>query len=119
MTQQQWARLKGEENRGLRRGAWYRVVQLTPHDAVVAVRRTQVALPRSSLKFASLVPQAWTVVPCPPDIRGLPRTWGDMYAVCPACRNRAPLKGSPRSLRCARCGGVFKVAWEEWLIGQA
>src|SRR5436190_1957012 len=33
-----WARLKQDVSCGLRRGAWYRVVGLTPEDAVLQVR---------------------------------------------------------------------------------
>src|SRR5207249_8790671 len=42
-----WARLKQDVNCGLRRGAWYRVVGLTPEDAVLQVpRRERVRVPR-------------------------------------------------------------------------
>ncbi len=101
MTEQQWARLQVDVNCPLRRGAWYRVANLTPGDALLDVNRSQVPVPRASLKIVSAAPQFWTVVSRPRDAKGLPTTWGDKYAVCPACRQRAPLKG----------------AWEEWLIG--
>jgi hypothetical protein len=117
MAQVQWARLKGHENCGLRRGAWYRVVQLTARDAVVDVQRTQVSLPRAAFQFLSAPPHSWTVVARPADATGLPTGWGVAYAVCPSCRNRTPLQGSPPRLPCPRCKGLFRVAWEEWFIG--
>ncbi|HEX4601399.1 MAG TPA: hypothetical protein VH116_08400, partial [Gemmatimonadales bacterium] len=109
MAQLQWARLKGSANCGLRRGAWYRVVQLTSRDAVVDVTRKRVNLPRSALQFVSVPPRSWTVVPRPPDATGLATGWGATYAVCPSCRNRAPLQGSPQRLACPRCKGLFRV----------
>ena len=112
----QWARLTSDENRGLRRGAWYRVVATTPGEAVLDVNRRRVPLPRASLQFVSTPPQTWTVVSRPPDAHGLPTGWDDKYAVCPSCRNRAPLKQSDLTLRCQRCGGLFRVAWDEWFL---
>ena len=35
------------------------------------------------------------------DARRVALTMGERYAVCPSCRNRAPLKGGPPSARCA------------------
>ena len=32
----QWARLNADQSCGLRRGAWYRVVRLTPDEAVLS-----------------------------------------------------------------------------------
>jgi hypothetical protein len=29
------------------------------------------------------------------------------------------LKGSPPSARCARCAGLFRVAWDEWFVANA
>ena len=66
---------------------------------------------------AYLSPHYWTVVPVPRDARSLPAMWGDKYAVCPGCRNRAQLKGAPHTMRCPRCERTFRVAWEEWFVG--
>ena len=113
MTNMQWARLQVDVNVRLRRGAWYRVASLTPGEALLDVNRNPVPVPRASVRIVSTVPQFWTVVARPRDAKGLPTTWGDKYAVCPACRNRAPLKRAPQNMRCARCERVFRVAWEE------
>ena len=116
MAETQWARLAEDANYGVRRGAWYRVAELTSGDAVVDVNHKQVALPRQSVKLRTKLPKAWTIVPRPRDARHVPETWADKYAVCPSCRNRAALVGNPHTLRCARCSGVFQVAWEEWFL---
>jgi hypothetical protein len=115
----QWARLAEDANYGVRRGAWYRVAELTPSDAVVDVNRKPVALPRGAVKLRTAPPKAWTIVPRPRDARRLPENWADKYAVCPSCRNRAALAGNPQVLRCARCNGIFRVAWEEWFLAAA
>jgi hypothetical protein len=56
------------------------------------------------------------VVRRPADAKGVAVEMGEQYAVCPSCRNRAALKGSPPHARCARCAGVFRVAWDEWFV---
>ncbi|PYP49344.1 MAG: hypothetical protein DMD45_14825 [Gemmatimonadetes bacterium] len=116
MIEQQWARVKGAATAGLRRGAWYRVVGLTSREAVVAVEAQEVRLPRRALEFASVPPHTWTLVPTPPTARGMAVRAGELYGVCPGCRTRAPVRGSPQSLRCPRCAGIYKVGWEEWFI---
>src|SRR5438132_11068251 len=93
-SEPQWARLAEDANYGVRRGAWYRVAELTPSDAVVDVNRKPVALPRGSVKLRTAPPKAWSIVPRPRDARRLPETWADKYAVCPSCRNRAALARS-------------------------
>jgi hypothetical protein len=110
-----WGQLKGDENRGLRRGAWYRVVALTPGEAVLDVNRKHVPLDRVALHLVSARPQAWTVVRRPADAKGVAVALGERYGVCPSCRNREALKGSPPSARCGRCAGFFRVAWDEWV----
>ena len=81
--------------------------------------RKPVSLPRGSVKLRTAPPKSWSIVPRPRDARRLPETWADKYAVCPSCRNRAALAGNPQVLRCARCNGIFRVAWEEWFLSGA
>ncbi len=116
MIEPQWARVKDVATAGLRRGAWYRVVRLSAREAVIAVETQQVCLPRGSLEFASVPPHTWTVVTTAATARGIPARAGEVYAVCPGCRTRAPLTSTPQSLRCPRCARVYKVGWEEWFI---
>jgi hypothetical protein len=83
---------------------------------VLDVNRRRVSLPRTAVRKRTAPPQAWSIVSRPRDARRLPETWADKYAVCPSCRNRAALMGNPQMLRCARCKGLFRVAWEEWFL---
>ncbi len=112
----QWARLNADQSCGLRRGAWYRVVRLTPDEAVLQVpRREQVRVPRRYVDTLSNRPRHWTVVPRPreADAEPAPVGWHARYAVCPACRMRAPITGYAADMRCPGCDGVFSIAWEE------
>src|SRR5262245_61627995 len=110
-AQQQWARLKGEANCGLRRGAWYRVLSLTSTEGIVDVKAKRVSVPRSSLEIALTPPQTWTVVNRPRNAPSLPANWGDKYAVCPSCRTRAAIRSDVTNLRCSRCNGLFSINW--------
>ncbi|HYL54890.1 MAG TPA: hypothetical protein VEU73_04845 [Gemmatimonadales bacterium] len=117
MTDVQWARVQGDVNRRLRRGAWYRVATLTEGDALLEINRQRVAVPRAALQIVYAPPQFWSVVPRPADAKSLVAQWGDRYAVCPGCRNRAQLKHTLQTLRCPRCEQTFRVAWAEWFVG--
>jgi len=111
--QAQWARPRADVNRGLRRGAWYRVVALTPEEVILDVNHTARAVPRDGVEIVATPPQHWSVVPRPRDAVRVPDDWGDRYALCPACRNRTVIKGRASALRCPRCSGVFHIAWDE------
>jgi hypothetical protein len=113
---QLWARLNVDENRGLRRGAWYRVIGLTADNAGLEINRQETIVPRGLLDLVDEAPRRWTVVARPADARGPATAWGDQYAVCPRCRTRARLTGQPESLLCPNCRSRFHVAWDEWLI---
>jgi hypothetical protein len=117
MTDVQWARVQGNVNHRLRRGAWYRIATLTEHQALLEVNRQRVAVPRAALHIAFAPPQYWSVVTRPADVKNLAAHWGERYAVCPGCRNRAQLKQMPQTLRCPRCEQVYRVAWGEWFVG--
>ena len=117
MNDPQWARVRVDANCGLRRGAWYRVATLTEHQALLEVNRQRVAVPRAALQIALAPPQHWSVVTRPADVKSLAAHWGERYAVCPGCRNRAQLKQTPQTLRCPRCEHVYRVAWGDWFVG--
>jgi hypothetical protein len=109
-----WARLKQDVSCGLRRGAWYRVVGLTPDDAVLQVpRRERVRVPRRFLQTLFARPRHWTVVPRPSHADEPPDPWRSRYAVCPACRARAAITSYSADMRCPKCEGLFGIAWEE------
>lgn len=99
-----WARVTAQTNTPLRRGAWYRVVQLTPLDAVLKVGQQSLRVPRAFLQVMLVRPPLWSVV--------RPRR-GDSYAVCPRCCARAPWGGSLSRMRCPGCKDVYKVGWSE------
>lgn len=109
----QWARVRGDGNFHIRRGAWYQVVRLTPETAVLDVNRQPITIARSAVQIVPVHPERWSVVPRPPDAVNLPLSWGSKYAVCPGCSQRAPLKGQWTELVCTRCHGVFPVAWDD------
>ena len=105
----QWARVRGDVNCNVRRGAWYEVLRLTPEEAILEVERRSVSVPRSSLQIVPVRPQRWSVVARPSDAVSMLLSLGSRYAVCPNCHHRAPLKGHVTEMRCARCNGVFDV----------
>ncbi len=109
----QWARVRGDVNCNVRRGAWYEVVRVSPEEVVLDVNQRSVSIARSSVQVVPLRPQRWSVVARPHDAINLPLSWGSRYAVCPNCRHRSPLRGHATELRCPRCTGVFAIAWDD------
>ncbi len=109
----QWARVRGDVNCSVRRGAWYEVVRVIADEVVLDVNQRMLSVARSSLQIVPVRPQRWSIVARPHDAVNLPLSWGSRYAVCPSCRDRAPLKGHPTEQRCLRCNGVFEIAWDD------
>lgn len=109
----QWARLKGDVKCALRQGAWYRILKLTPTEAIVDVKGKPTAIARGQLQLSPEPALRWSVVPSPKHAPRFPTTWGPRYAVCPNCRERAKLEGQPAGMRCNRCNGFFEIAWTE------
>ena len=112
MATVQWARIRPAEEGHLRRGAWYRVVRLTPQEAVLDINGKPTTFPRPSLEILPTPPSRWAVVPRPTRSARLPLTWGARYAVCPACRERARLEERATSMRCPKCNGYFEIGWD-------
>ncbi len=102
----QWARVRGEVNCHVRRGAWYEVLRVTPEDVIVR-------LERAALEIVPLRPRRWSVVARPRDSVDMPMSWGSRYVVCPGCCHRQSLLGEPAQLQCEMCGGVFAIAWDD------
>jgi len=109
----QWARVQGNMNCHVRRGAWYEVLRLAADEAILAVDNRAFRVLRSSLQIVPERPQRWSVVARPPDAVMVPLSWGSRYAVCPGCCSRTSLQGQPTEIRCSRCDGVFAVAWDD------
>lgn len=110
---QQWARLKTDDDFRIRRGAWYRILKSGTMEVVLDVRGNPTPVPRPFLDIEAWPPMRWAVVPRPRQAARLPASWGDAYAVCPNCRERARLEGNPARLRCRRCNGTFDVDWKQ------
>ena len=104
-----WARVLGDVNVSVRRGAWYEVSRLTPEAAILYVNHRSLSVPRTAVEIAVTRPPRWSVVERPYDAVDLPISWGSRYAVCPACHTRAPIDERPEEMQCPRCGGVFQL----------
>jgi len=104
----QWARLRSDYDVPLRRGAWYRVLSVSQFEVVVDVNQKAVLVARPYVDISSVRPSRWTIVDRsttplhPPALDA-------RYAVCPSCRERVPVAGDLRSLRCRRCQGEFPI----------
>src|SRR5438094_878674 len=83
--EQYWARVRAGQDCPLRQGAWYRVVELTPVEAIVDVNHRLLHIPRAFVQVLPLRPPAWTVVPGP-DVGG---------AAVPDSGRAAPASGNP------------------------
>ncbi len=84
-----WARPRGNrgEKAGLRRGAWYRVVEDDGHSWLV-------------IDIHHERPKVWSVVHEP-------------HLVCPGCSQRRHVAGQPKEVTCAECGNSFTVDWAD------
>jgi hypothetical protein len=98
-----WARSQGAraEKEGLRRGAWYRVVEDAGKQWVVLdVHQVEVRVPKGNVEVRRDRPRAWSVVHEP-------------HLVCPGCHKRHHVSGQPSELRCPECGNTFAVDWTD------
>lgn len=107
-----WARVRAGTESPLRRGAWYRVVELTPAEAVLDVNQRLLRCPRSFLQILPLRPPMWSLVRRRPEDAD-PAATGQRYAVCPNCCDRRPVRDSAPTMRCPHCGSVFAIAWSD------
>lgn len=113
-----WARVKRLGTHGLRRGAWYQVVNRSkPEMLIVDVAKRNVPVPRDAVDISDARPNTWSVVMWRDQDPGLRRVsdrgFPLTYIVCPACRGRAEVPtGEPVSMPCPSCGGDFEFDWE-------
>lgn len=108
MTGEQWAEIVRLCIQRLRRGSWYRVLDATAEDTVTLdVGGTPFVVDRSCVALFPSRPTTWSVVRDDPPNEVL----GPVYAVCPACFERAPLAGTEAELACPGCKGTFAVDW--------
>jgi len=113
----QWARVRKTGAHGLRRGAWYAVVNASkPTMVFLDVNRKSVAMDRTLLEFREEQPAAWSVVERGPEEPRMSRSgrgpFPPVYGVCPQCRSRADLADGITRLGCLDCGGEYPVDWE-------
>jgi len=103
-----FARLQADVPLKMRRGAWYRVIQLTDLQAVIEVNHRKVGVLRAWLEIQQRPPQRWSVVhgsaenkKAPPHLRGT-------YGVCPNWSSRSiGRKGTASNI--PRDNGHFQV----------
>jgi len=98
-----WARSRGDraEKEGLRRGAWYRIVEESGKSWVVLdVHRVEVRVPKETVDIRRERPQSWSVVH-EPDV------------VCPGCHKRQHVSGQPKEVKCYECENSYSVDWQE------
>lgn len=107
-----WARVRAGSDCPLRRGAWYRVVELTPVEAIIDVNNRLLHIPRTYVQILPLRPPQWSVVTPPRKEAGGAGPQGT-YGVCPNCCARALLHPTAATWRCQRCGTVAAVAWSD------
>lgn len=108
-----FARLQADVPLKLRRGAWYRVIQLDDLQAVIEVNHRKVGVLRAWLEIRNRPPQRWAVVEGSKENQKAPPTLRGTYGVCPNCRARTPLPKRVRSQQCKKCGQEFEIDWAE------
>ena len=106
-----FARLQADVDLKIRRGAWYKVLDMSDLEAVIEVNKRPMKVLRAMLEIQQRPPLRWTVVPHPKQSRR--PNLGVEYGVCPSCRTRAPLPARARELTCPRCKQEFEVNWGE------
>ncbi len=77
---QYWARVRAGMDCPLRRGAWYRVVELTAGDTVLEVNSRLLRVPRAFLQILPLRLPMWSLVRRRPD-EAAPTSEDGRYAV--------------------------------------
>ncbi len=119
MQPKKWARVRKTGAHGLRRGAWYPVVNESRADLVVLdVNKKNIPVPRDLLELREERPAMWSVVEWADRQRGAHQAtranYGHVYAVCPSCKARCRLEPSDaQEMVCPNCGGEFGVDWTE------
>ena len=119
MGELRWARLRVETRCNLRRGAWYRVVEVGDAEVLININGKPQAVSRDLVEVQDALPKRWTVVRSSIPARGLSPVTREGYVVCPRCRHRAPMPAkTTASLRCPRCNETSEIAWDERYLGR-
>ncbi len=117
MTPKRWARVRRSGAHGLRRGAWYAVVNDSkPSLVFLDVNKKNVAVDRSLLEFSEVKPWRWSVVNREDNDdaskRASDASLNPTYGVCPGCRGRGNIVPEAERATCDNCRGDFLVDWD-------
>jgi len=116
MEPKQWARVRQAGAHGLRRGAWYPVVNSSkPTIVFLDVNLRNVAMDRTLLDIQEGRPNRWSVVALSEPVASRRSDWVDLdatYGVCPDCRARANLPIGATHALCDHCGGEYPIDWD-------
>ena len=102
-----------------RAGAWYPVVgEASGERAVLEIRGRRVAIRKTLLEIRPERPKVFTVVVRSREAAAAtvatPGTKiARIYAVCPACGQRAAVVEDQATATCAKCGHQAEIAWWE------
>jgi len=111
MATGQWARLRPSEAGHLRRGAWYRVIRLTPVEAVLDVNGTLTAFPRPTLEILPTPPTAGRSCRDRHAPRGCRSPGARGTASVPIAANGPPRRqGDQHAV--PKCNGFFDIGWD-------
>ena len=116
MAPKAWARVRRAGAHGLRRGAWYAVVNdKKPTIVFLDVNKRNVAVDRTLLEFSDVQPYLWSIVVRdqnePPPQRVSQVSLEPTYGVCPSCRTRANLPPDAERLACPNCRNEYGIDW--------
>lgn len=101
---------------GLRRGAWYPVLDDDQENAVTLdVNRQSVTVERAEVELVADKPRKWSVVRWNAGDdeanRASQANLGPTYGVCPNCRGRANLALDDTQRKCPVCELLFEIDW--------
>ena len=116
MPPKKWARVRRAGAHGLRRGAWYPVVNDKKTTiAFLDVNKRNVAVDRTLLEFSEVQPYQWSIVVRESDDPSVARSsqvhLDPTYGVCPNCRTRANVPRGSERTQCPQCSNEYGVDW--------
>jgi len=108
-----FARLQADVPSKMRRGAWYRVIQLNGPSGNYRNHHRKVGVLRAWLEIAQRPPLRWSVVHGRPRIGKRHRIFGEPTACVRTVGRARPAEKNCARLECARCRQEFEINWEE------